>query len=165
MRTRWIVVAGVAAGVLISGTAVAAATKQAVPTVSTSASLTPSASASPRLSPGMTGVSRAEAERIALRKVPGARIVETERDTDDGRAVWNVHLVTAGGSKVEVKVDVRTGAARIDDRRETESGDDHGRDDSGTDDHGGHGSDDSGSDDHGGHGSDDEPGDDHGGRH
>ncbi|MEV6963811.1 PepSY domain-containing protein [Hamadaea sp. NPDC051192] len=161
MRTKWIVVAGVTAGVLVSGTAVAAATDRVVPTVASSPSASPA------------GISRAEAERIALAKVPGARVVETERDVEGGRAVWNVHLITAKGAKVEVKVDLSTGAARIDDRRETEPGDDRGRDDSGTDDHGGRddsgtddhgGRDDSGTDDHGGHGNDDSGSDDHGGR-
>ncbi|MCP2328358.1 hypothetical protein HDA40_006865 [Hamadaea flava] len=151
MRTKWIVVAGVTAGVLVSGTAVAAATDRVVPTVASSPSASPA------------GVSRAEAERIAQALVPGARVVETKRDVDGGRAVWNVHLITAQGAKVEVKVDLSTGAARIDDRRETEPGDDRGRDDSGTDDHGGRGRDDSETDDHGGHGNDDTGTDDHGG--
>ncbi|AUS80120.1 DNA primase [Actinoalloteichus sp. AHMU CJ021] len=37
-------------------------------------------------------ISREEAERIALERVPGARVTEVELDEDDGRWEWEIEL-------------------------------------------------------------------------
>ncbi len=76
-------------------------------------------------------VSQADAERIALAKVPGGRVTEAYLSREHGAIVWSVHVASASGS-TEVYVDAQTGTARLDDHG------DHGS----VDDRGGHGSDD-----------------------
>ncbi|MCP2277741.1 Uncharacterized membrane protein YkoI [Nocardia amikacinitolerans] len=47
----------------------------------------------------------------AAEREPGAKLVEMELDTNrDGLLIWQVELVRANGSEVEVDVDARTGA-------------------------------------------------------
>lgn len=50
-----------------------------------------------------------EATRIVLTQFPNARILETELDTEDGRLVYEVELITAEGQKKEVHVNATTG--------------------------------------------------------
>ena len=50
-----------------------------------------------------------EATRIVLTQFPNARILEMELDTEDGRLVYEVELVTAEGQKKEVHVNATTG--------------------------------------------------------
>lgn len=50
-----------------------------------------------------------EATRIVLTRFPNARILEMELDTEDGRLVYEVELVTAEGQKKELHVNATTG--------------------------------------------------------
>ncbi len=50
-----------------------------------------------------------EATRIVLTQFPNARILEMELDTEDGRLVYEVELVTAEGQKKELHVNATTG--------------------------------------------------------
>jgi hypothetical protein len=110
-------------------------------------------SSSPTASPSADGtkISRSEAERIALRAVPGGRVHSAELEPEHGALVWNVH-VTARGVEHDVNIDARTGDVRRDQAMRGEDATSHredrvrhGRDDSGhRDDRGGHGKDDSG---------------------
>ena len=50
-----------------------------------------------------------EATRIVLTEFPNARIQEIELDTEDGRLVYEVELVTAEGQKKELHVNATTG--------------------------------------------------------
>ncbi|MCP9463498.1 MAG: PepSY domain-containing protein [Nitrospira sp.] len=54
-------------------------------------------------------IDRQEAARLVLANVPNARILEMELDTEDGRLVYEVELVTAEGKAKEVHVDATTG--------------------------------------------------------
>jgi|SRR5437899_2990484 len=54
-------------------------------------------------------VSRAEAERIALARVPGGTIKEAEIEKEHGRVIWSVDVATAGTPDItEVHVDAQT---------------------------------------------------------
>jgi hypothetical protein len=55
-----------------------------------------------------TQVGRAEAERIALRAVPGGRIQSVELEQEHGRLVWEVN-VKSGNLGHKVQVDTHTG--------------------------------------------------------
>jgi Peptidase propeptide and YPEB domain len=57
-------------------------------------------------------ITRAEARKIAMAKVPHSRVIEVESDDVHDRAVWKVTLATPHG-RVVVDVDVRTGRATI----------------------------------------------------
>lgn len=50
-----------------------------------------------------------EATRIVLTEFPNARILEMELDTEDGRLVYEVELITAEGHKKEMQVNATTG--------------------------------------------------------
>ncbi|WP_306215152.1 PepSY domain-containing protein [Actinoplanes sp. RD1] len=148
------------------------------------ASPSPSASSSTEASPRPSGSASSGAARaadsglisidaakmIALRAAGGGYVESIERETEHGRAVWDVDVVR-NGVEHDIDVDRATGAItrhRTDDDNSSSSGrssDDHsgsgsdgsddnrGDDDHG-DDHGRHGGDDRG-DDHGRHGDDD----------
>jgi hypothetical protein len=64
----------------------------------------PSASASP----AATTISRAEAERAALRAVPGGEVRSVEAETEHGTTVWSVRVAKDGVTH-DVRVDARTG--------------------------------------------------------
>jgi Peptidase propeptide and YPEB domain len=64
----------------------------------------PSASASP----AATTISRAEAERAALRAVPGGQVRSVEPETEHGTTFWSVR-VTKDGVTHDLRVDARTG--------------------------------------------------------
>lgn len=56
-------------------------------------------------------VSKAEAEKIALAKVPGGVIKEGEIEKEKGKVIWSFDIATPGVSDVtEVQVDAMTGA-------------------------------------------------------
>jgi hypothetical protein len=56
-------------------------------------------------------VSRADAERTALTKVPGGTVKEGELEKEHGKLVWSFDIATAGTSGVtEVQVDAISGA-------------------------------------------------------
>lgn len=50
-----------------------------------------------------------EASRIVLQQFPNAQIKEIELDTEDGRLVYEVELITADRRKKELHVNARTG--------------------------------------------------------
>ena len=55
-------------------------------------------------------VSRAEAEKIALAKVPGGTIKEGELEKEKGKAIWSFDIATPGTADItEVHVDAQTG--------------------------------------------------------
>src|SRR3989442_7560762 len=55
-------------------------------------------------------VSRAEAEKSALAKVPGGTIKEGELEKEKGKLIWSFDIATAGSKDVtEVQVDAITG--------------------------------------------------------
>ncbi len=58
---------------------------------------------------GTPAIGMPEATRIVLTEFPNARILEIELDTEDGRLVYEVELVTAEGQKREVHVNATTG--------------------------------------------------------
>jgi len=55
-------------------------------------------------------VSRAEAEKIALTKVPGGTIKEGEIEKEKGKLIWSFDITTPGTSAItEVQVDALNG--------------------------------------------------------
>ena len=55
-------------------------------------------------------VSRTDAERIALAKVPGGTIKEGEIEKEKGKVIWSFDIATPGTKDVtEVQVDAMTG--------------------------------------------------------
>ena len=119
---------------------------------SPSADPSPSASSSPSASAPSSGggsaISAAQARTIALRAAGGGRVTDIERESEHGRAVWDVE-VYRGGVEHDIDVDRATGDVlrHRTDRDDDRGGDDRGRggdDDDHDDDHGsgGHGSDD-----------------------
>lgn len=50
-----------------------------------------------------------EATRIVLTQFPNARILEIELETEDGKLVYGVELITAEGQKRELHVNALTG--------------------------------------------------------
>lgn len=55
-------------------------------------------------------VSRADAEKAALSKVPGGTIKEGELEKEKGKLIWSFDITTAGSSDIkEVQVDAITG--------------------------------------------------------
>jgi len=56
-------------------------------------------------------ISEAEAGKIALEKVPGGTIKETELEKEKGNLVWSFEIATPGNKDItEVEVDAVTGA-------------------------------------------------------
>ena len=56
-------------------------------------------------------VSKADAEKIALGKVPGGTIKEGELEKEKGKLIWSFDVATAGTKEItEVHVDAITGA-------------------------------------------------------
>lgn len=56
-------------------------------------------------------VSKAEAEKIALAKVPGGTIKEGEIEKEKGKVIWSFDIATPGSANLtEVQVDANTGA-------------------------------------------------------
>jgi len=55
-------------------------------------------------------VSRAEAEKIALAKVPGGTIKEGELEKEKGKLIWSFDIATPGAADItEVQVDAMSG--------------------------------------------------------
>lgn len=59
--------------------------------------------------PHSPAVDMRQATQIVLEQFPNARILEMELETDDGRLVYEVELVTAEGQKKELHVNATTG--------------------------------------------------------
>jgi peptidase YpeB-like protein len=55
------------------------------------------------------GVSAAEAERIAIARAGGGRVVRTERELEHGRWEWHVRVEGAGG-RYDIRVDAEAGS-------------------------------------------------------
>lgn len=53
-------------------------------------------------------ISKEKAEKIALTEVPGATVVKSKLDTDDGVTIWDVELVK-GRYEYEFEIDAKTG--------------------------------------------------------
>src|SRR5258708_3880257 len=73
----------------------------------------PAASSAPTeraaMSPAVAAtISRARAEQIALKAVPGGRVTSIEAEQEHGRTVWDVRIV-AHGVRHDVQVDRHTG--------------------------------------------------------
>jgi hypothetical protein len=60
------------------------------------------------ITPGMARISSEEAQRIALRSMPGATFDEVDLDEEDGWLVYEVELLKAG-EDYDVLVDAGTG--------------------------------------------------------
>jgi hypothetical protein len=59
---------------------------------------------------GSAKVSRAEAEKTALAKVPGGSIKEGGIEKEKGKVVWSFDIATPGTSDItEVQIDAQTG--------------------------------------------------------
>jgi uncharacterized membrane protein YkoI len=55
-------------------------------------------------------VSQADAERIALGKVPGGSIKATELEKEKGKLIWSIELGTAGTKEItEINIDALSG--------------------------------------------------------
>jgi uncharacterized membrane protein YkoI len=55
-------------------------------------------------------ISKAEAERLALQRNPGANVLNTTQATVKGRQVWSISVATTGGNVArKVFVDQETG--------------------------------------------------------
>jgi len=55
-------------------------------------------------------VSRADAERVALAKVPGGTVKEAELEKEHGRLIWSFDITKPGSKTItEVHVDANTG--------------------------------------------------------
>ena len=123
----------------------------------------PGGSASPSTggaAPAGSGIDEATARAIAVRAAGGGHVQDVERETEHGRAVWDVDVI-AGGVEHDIDVDAATGQVT---RHETDDErDDHGDDQ--RDDHGDDERDDHGDDDGAGHhdGAGHDRGDDRGG--
>jgi len=64
-------------------------------------------------------ISRAEAQKIALDKVPGGAIKEGEIEKEKGKVIWSFDIATPGTKDItEVNVDAMTGAV-VDISKET----------------------------------------------
>ena len=70
-----------------------------------------------------TALSEAEVIAIALAEVPG-EVQEVEFETEDGMEIYEIEIMTADGTEVEVEIDATTG-----DVLEIETEDDHDCDD------------------------------------
>jgi uncharacterized membrane protein YkoI len=56
-------------------------------------------------------ISKAEAQKIALDKVPGGTIKESEIEKEKGKVIWSFDIATPGTKDItEVNVDAMTGA-------------------------------------------------------
>ncbi|MBC6461233.1 PepSY domain-containing protein [Actinomadura sp. HBU206391] len=82
----------------------------------------PSESPSASAPAAPTAISRAEAERIALRTVAGGRVESVEHETEHGVPVWDIDVI-AGGAEHDVEIDGRTGKVL---QHETDHDDDKG---------------------------------------
>ncbi|MEU9504759.1 PepSY domain-containing protein [Micromonospora sp. NPDC048170] len=96
----------------------------------TAAPGTPSGSSAPAT--GEDAVTEQRAGEIALARAGGGRIVEVEREDEDGRAVWSVEIV-AGQTEHEIDVDRADGSV-VKAEQEPVDDDDDDRDDDDDDD-------------------------------
>ncbi len=56
------------------------------------------------------GITKADAEKLALAKAPGGKVKEVELEEEDGVLVWSIDIATPGTKDItEVLVDAKTG--------------------------------------------------------
>lgn len=61
-------------------------------------------------SPGDAKITKAEAQKIALNRVPNGTIKESELEKEKGRLIWSFDVATPGTKNItEVNVDANTG--------------------------------------------------------
>jgi uncharacterized membrane protein YkoI len=127
-----LVIGGMAAVAIGSGVALASGDDAGTPSraavAATPTKSPPSAAGlgQPRPSASSSGaVGVAEARIIALRAAGSGRVTKVERETEHGRAVWEVEVIS-GGVEHDIHVDRITGAVL---RHRTDHDDDRGRDD------------------------------------
>jgi len=99
-------------GIGASVAALAATTAAGVASAATSTHAQPATRSAAAVSTVNKHVTRAQAGRIAMAKVPHSRVHEIESDDLHDRAVWKVQLSAPQG-RVVVDVDKRTGQATI----------------------------------------------------
>ena len=72
-------------------------------------------------------VSRADAEKIALAKVPGGTIKDSEIEAEKGRLIWSFDITAPGANGVtEVEVDANTGAVLSGENEDAQNEDNEG---------------------------------------
>src|SRR5690349_24128837 len=106
LRTASALVVGTVAALAVGGTALAAAS-----------SPTPSAPSAAATAPGEVDAVGMEAARaIAIKAAGGGQVTDIERETEEGRGVWDVEVLL-GAAEHEMDVDRASGAVL---RHETE---------------------------------------------
>ena len=80
-----------------------------------------------------TGLSVEQVIEIALDEVPG-EVQELEMETEDGQQVWEVEILAADGSSMEVEIDAQSGDVLEIDTEDRNDEDDHSEDHSEDDD-------------------------------
>ena len=156
--TRTRVLAALLAGLTLAGLGTAATAlgsddpAASAPVTVVAQTRTTSPTSSPTQTPAVavavaTGLTADEAVSRAVAHLGGGTATKVERETEHGRAVWEVD-VRRDSRITEVHVDTATGSVtRVDDDgrdgrgREDRGGDDRGGDDRGGDDRGRHGGD------------------------
>jgi hypothetical protein len=163
LRTASALAVGAVAALAIGGTALAAGgddpssppvvemlpdgtvVETASASPSSSPSSSPSASAAPSSSPAPSGsatsapssagaISLREAKAIAIKAAGGGRVTDVERETEHGKAVWDIE-VQQGNVEHDIDVDRATGDVLRHKCEADDDSDDHGSDDR-DDDHG-----------------------------
>lgn len=99
MKLNTIITALTASGLLCGACMCLAATEEGKEAVAKNAKLEAQAR-----------IGKAEAEKIALEKVPGSKVQEAELEQQDGKLVWSFDLTTPGTKEItEAVVDAKTG--------------------------------------------------------
>lgn len=116
-----------------SGTGSSAPATSSAPTTSGTPAAPGSPSGSGAPATGGDAVSEQRAGEIALARAGGGKIVEVEREDEDGRAVWSVEIV-AGQTEHEIDVDRGDGSVVKAEQEPVDDDDDDDRDDDDDDD-------------------------------
>ncbi|MGW4640325.1 PepSY domain-containing protein [Sphaerisporangium sp. NPDC004334] len=74
-------------------------------------------------------MSREQAEKTALAKVPGGTVISAELDTENGKQVWEFDIAATGGPEHDITVDATSGTVLADTQDDDVTGAD-GADDS-----------------------------------
>ncbi|MEU7002170.1 PepSY domain-containing protein [Nonomuraea sp. NPDC046570] len=65
-------------------------------------------------------ISREQAEKTALAKVPGGKVTSSELETDDGLQAWEVDIAATDGTEHEISVDAAKGTVLADELDKTD---------------------------------------------
>ncbi|MET8160540.1 PepSY domain-containing protein [Sphaerisporangium sp. NPDC005289] len=84
---------------------------------------------SPSPSASAPAVSREQAEKTALAKVPGGTVTSAELDAENGKQVWEFDIAATGGTEHDITVDATSGTVLADTQDDDVTGAD-GADDS-----------------------------------